>query len=293
MLVNANLCVFDGWLPISCWTHHIDPLNAAYLGVLKFKFNVLNILTARTKSCTRARPCPLTWFPCVNLFSAWLFRASNPPHVAPPIWRVVMWERPTSRETRSCLSDFETKVNTSSAYFCCLLVGWITIVIPNWCNEHRSYDTISWSSLSSTTLRRNYLKILDNPQLPHVRRGQVDTDIFPDDTQALAGAVFNTSAQFGAALGLAIMQVISTVCTNKSDKPQTEALMEGYRASFWTMFGFMLLCTVVSFLGLRKAGKVGLKRDWAERIDMIKRNYRYISSIHLRDGNSKKPLNKL
>ncbi|KAJ6033816.1 uncharacterized protein N7446_007892 [Penicillium canescens] len=87
------------------------------------------------------------------------------------------------------------------------------------------------------------------------------TDAFPDNTQALAGAVFNTSAQFGTALGLAVMQVTSTITTNKSQKLETQALMEGYRASFWTMFGFMLLCTVVSFLGLRNAGKVGLKRD--------------------------------
>lgn len=89
----------------------------------------------------------------------------------------------------------------------------------------------------------------------------VITDIFPDDTQALAGAVFNTSAQFGQALGLAVMQVVSTVVTAQSHSPETQALLEGYRASFWTMFGFMLLCTVVSYLGLRKAGRVGLKRD--------------------------------
>jgi MFS family permease len=89
----------------------------------------------------------------------------------------------------------------------------------------------------------------------------VITNSFPDDTQALAGAVFNTAAQFGSALGLAVLQVISTVVTDKRDDESAEALMAGYRASFWTMFGFMILCTVVGFFGLRKAGKVGLKRD--------------------------------
>lgn len=89
----------------------------------------------------------------------------------------------------------------------------------------------------------------------------VITYVFPDDTQALAGAVFNTSAQFGTALGLAVTQVVSTVVTGKSHKPEAQALMEGYRASFWTMFVFMLLCTVVGFLGLRNSGRVGLKRD--------------------------------
>lgn len=89
------------------------------------------------------------------------------------------------------------------------------------------------------------------------------TDVFPDDRQALAGAVFNTSSQFGKALGLAIMQVISTLVTrDKEDgmKPE-KALMEGYRVAFWTMFALMLTCAVVGGLGLRKAGKIGLKRE--------------------------------
>ncbi|EAW07069.1 putative MFS transporter [Aspergillus clavatus NRRL 1] len=87
------------------------------------------------------------------------------------------------------------------------------------------------------------------------------TNSFLDDTQALAGAVFNTAAQFGSALGLAILQVISTLVTEETGGDRTAALMAGYRASFWTMFGFMILCTVMGYFGLRKAGKVGLKRD--------------------------------
>lgn len=89
----------------------------------------------------------------------------------------------------------------------------------------------------------------------------VITNVFSDDTQALAGAVFNTCAQFGSALGLAVLQVISTVVTEQSEREKTEALMDGYRASFWTMLGFMALCAVIGFFGLRKAGRVGLKRD--------------------------------
>ncbi|KAE8382732.1 major facilitator superfamily domain-containing protein [Aspergillus bertholletiae] len=90
----------------------------------------------------------------------------------------------------------------------------------------------------------------------------VITDVFPDDTQALAGAVFNTSAQFGSALGLAVLQVISTVVADQSGAAKERyALMDGYRASFWTMFGSMIVCTLVGFFGLRKAGRVGLKQD--------------------------------
>ncbi|KAI9158883.1 MFS-type transporter 1 [Paramyrothecium foliicola] len=88
------------------------------------------------------------------------------------------------------------------------------------------------------------------------------TDVFPDDTQGLAGAVFNTMGQLGVAFGLAVLQVISQVVTQKhADLEETHALMEGYRASFWTMFGFMILCAAAGGLGLRKIGKVGVKQD--------------------------------
>ncbi|KAK7408825.1 hypothetical protein QQX98_009011 [Neonectria punicea] len=90
----------------------------------------------------------------------------------------------------------------------------------------------------------------------------VITDVFPEDTQALAGAVFNTAAQFGSALGLAILQVVSTSVTNEQKgMDEIPALMKGYRASFWTMFGFMILCTAIGLLGLRRTGMIGLKRD--------------------------------
>ncbi|KAI9151487.1 MFS-type transporter 1 [Paramyrothecium foliicola] len=90
----------------------------------------------------------------------------------------------------------------------------------------------------------------------------VISEVFPEDTQALAGAVFNTSAQFGTALGLAILQTISSSVTKNHDwMGETRALLEGYRASFWALFGFAILCVVLSALGLRRAGKVGLKKD--------------------------------
>ena len=58
------------------------------------------------------------------------------------------------------------------------------------------------------------------------------TNVFPEDTQALAGAVFNTAAQFGSALGLAILQVISTQVTQDSNSTdKVVALMQGYRAA--------------------------------------------------------------
>ncbi|KAH7308629.1 major facilitator superfamily domain-containing protein [Stachybotrys elegans] len=88
------------------------------------------------------------------------------------------------------------------------------------------------------------------------------SDVFTEDMQALAGAVFNTSSQFGTALGYAVLQIISTLVTrNHSWMEETHALLEGYRASFWALFSFMMTCVVISALGLRKAGKVGLKQE--------------------------------
>jgi len=39
------------------------------------------------------------------------------------------------------------------------------------------------------------------------------------------------------------------------------ALLEGYRATFWTCFAAILFVAGVSAVGLRKAGKVGLKKE--------------------------------
>ncbi|RKL11513.1 hypothetical protein BFJ70_g16379 [Fusarium oxysporum] len=88
------------------------------------------------------------------------------------------------------------------------------------------------------------------------------TEVFPEKNQSVAGAVFNTAAQFGNALGLAIVQVVSAAVTNQKINPKSPgALLEGYRASFWTLFSLMLVCVLVAALGLRGAGKVGSKRD--------------------------------
>jgi len=88
--------------------------------------------------------------------------------------------------------------------------------------------------------------------------------VFPDDTQALAGAVFNTAAQFGTSIGLALISVVAESFTRKSayaDKASPEALGEGYRAAFWTAFAWMLVTGVVAVVSLRKVDKVGVKRD--------------------------------
>jgi MFS family permease len=95
---------------------------------------------------------------------------------------------------------------------------------------------------------------------------------FPDKTQALAGAVFNTMAQFGMSLGTGICQVVALGVSGNEEgshddnevsfeDTDLDALLTGYRASFWTMFALMSICVLIASVGLRKAGKVGLKRE--------------------------------
>ena len=91
----------------------------------------------------------------------------------------------------------------------------------------------------------------------------VVSDSFAEDTQALGGAVFNTAGQFGGALGLSVLQVVSKLEEKKkSDSEEEEdAMLRGYRASFWAMFGFMMICCSMGAFGMSKVGKVGLKRE--------------------------------
>lgn len=102
------------------------------------------------------------------------------------------------------------------------------------------------------------------------------SDNFPEDTQALAGAVFNTVAQFGMSLGMGSCQVVALGVQGENassgggghgggafadEEKDNGALLKGYRASYWMMFGYMVVCGAIAVVGLRRAGKVGLKRE--------------------------------
>lgn len=92
----------------------------------------------------------------------------------------------------------------------------------------------------------------------------VVSEAFPARTQALAGAVFNTVAQFGTSVGLTIMAVISASITEGlkvEDKQSPDALMLGYRASFWAAFAWTSAACLIGAFGLRRMGKVGIKID--------------------------------
>jgi nitrate/nitrite transporter NarK len=90
------------------------------------------------------------------------------------------------------------------------------------------------------------------------------TSAFPAQTQGLAGGVFNTISQIGKSVGLALVALIANRVTLKSgqrDDESPEALLEGYRASFWFLFGLCSISLLISVWGLRKIGKVGKKEE--------------------------------
>ncbi|KAI9837840.1 MAG: hypothetical protein M1819_006774 [Sarea resinae] len=92
----------------------------------------------------------------------------------------------------------------------------------------------------------------------------VITSVFPPRTHGLAGGVFNTLSQIGNSVGLAVTAILASSVTARShpaNKSSPEALMQGYRATFWACLGAMLLTVLISACGLRRIGKVGLKKE--------------------------------
>lgn len=90
------------------------------------------------------------------------------------------------------------------------------------------------------------------------------TSVFPPQTHGLAGGVFNTIANIGNSVGLAVTAVVAssvTMAEKGKGETATEMLMDGYRATFWLCFGANVLVLGVIGFGLRKIGKVGIKVD--------------------------------
>lgn len=89
----------------------------------------------------------------------------------------------------------------------------------------------------------------------------VISNAYPQEVQSLAGGVFNEVAQFGNSVGLAVTAAIAASVSEHSKSNATDALLQGYRAAFWTIFGATATVVVITFFGLRKAGHVGRKED--------------------------------
>ncbi|KAJ0278403.1 hypothetical protein COL940_007259 [Colletotrichum noveboracense] len=133
----------------------------------------------------------------------------------------------------------------------------MALVDPGWSYWYASFWAMLLSPLSGDTL--------------FVVSALIITSTFPEGTQALASAVFNTFSQFGTAVGLAVVGVISSTVSQSSQSGHhagsdsedysKDDLLKGYRASFWAMFGAAALTCVLGALGLRKVSNKGLKAE--------------------------------
>jgi MFS family permease len=83
----------------------------------------------------------------------------------------------------------------------------------------------------------------------------VATDGVADEEQGLASGLFNTSFQFGAALGLAVAAAVVAAATGAGDDAQT--VLDGYRAGLAVPVAGALLALVVTLPGLTAAGRHG------------------------------------
>jgi MFS family permease len=90
------------------------------------------------------------------------------------------------------------------------------------------------------------------------------TASFKEDEQALAGGVFTTVSQLGNSIGLAMTALVASTVTMDAAKgisASPSATLEGYRAAFWLCFASAVFSCGIGSFGLRKSGKVGLKRE--------------------------------
>ncbi|KAH6882116.1 major facilitator superfamily domain-containing protein [Alternaria rosae] len=151
-----------------------------------------------------------------------------------------------------------------SAFICAISPLLMAVVPPTWSYWKLAFWAQMFAPFSADVLFTVGLIIV--------------SDNFPEKTQALAGAVFNTVAQFGMSLGMGSCQVVALGVQVRSgstgsgghengdgggafEGQDDAAVLKGYRASYWLMFGYMVVCIFIAVVGLRKAGKVGLKRE--------------------------------
>ena len=90
----------------------------------------------------------------------------------------------------------------------------------------------------------------------------VISSAYPPDLQSLAGGIFNEVAQFGNSVGLAVTAAIAASVTEHLDSgDRSEALLQGYRAAFWTILAATSVVGFTSFFGFRKGGLIGRKDE--------------------------------
>lgn len=92
----------------------------------------------------------------------------------------------------------------------------------------------------------------------------VITGSFPSKAQAVAGGIFNTSAQLGKSMGLATAAIIASSITAKANYNTHDSqskLLDGYRAAFWYCLALNGMVLIGVIWSLCRIDKVGLKRE--------------------------------
>ena len=85
---------------------------------------------------------------------------------------------------------------------------------------------------------------------------------FPSNMQALAGGVFNTLAQIGKSVGIATSAVLAQQIAGQAHGlNENDALLQGYHAGWWYNCALGFASIAVSFFGLKKIGRLEVKRD--------------------------------
>ncbi|KAK2687842.1 hypothetical protein QWA68_013697 [Fusarium oxysporum] len=90
----------------------------------------------------------------------------------------------------------------------------------------------------------------------------VVTDAFPVEMQALSGGVFNMLAQIGKSVGISTTALIAKRMTDQTDGVDTDtSLLRGYAAGWWYNSALGFASVLVTLWGLRRVGKLGVKKD--------------------------------
>ncbi|KAI0521700.1 integral membrane protein [Xylaria bambusicola] len=126
------------------------------------------------------------------------------------------------------------------------LLGVLPPIILALSDPNSSYWAAAFPALSIIVIGPDSLYIISNILI---------SKEFPISRQGLAGGIFNTVAQVGKSIGLALSAVISSVVSQRSKEVSEAArLTEGYKAAFWFLLALNIVAFGVGVIGLRGLG---------------------------------------
>lgn len=140
---------------------------------------------------------------------------------------------------------------------------WASVLGPLACNGTFTRHSMSKLNLVLSSLTQNLFPPFPPKTVVFTVANLITTRAFPEANQALAGAVFNTIAQFGASMGIAGMALVNSATLKLHPGPSSpspgheeEFLMVGYRGVFWACTALMVVLCVVGGIGLRRCEKM-------------------------------------